>query len=314
LAAATTRLGLPGITYETAVKATDKGEMIGTFKEHNVESPWFFVIKNENDFENTRNMLSYPCILKPTDNAGSRGVILVKNETELDNGYSYSKSQSRHGAVIAEEYMQGDEVSIEVMVVMGTPYILAVTDKLTTGAPYFVEMGHSQHSQLSQEDILKIKDLASRAVKAIGIDYGPAHVEIMLTKNGPRMVELGARMGGDCITTHLVPLSTGIDMLKATIDVALGLEPDITPKFDKGSAIRYFDVPCGIIESIKGIKQAKQIEGVKEITFSKSVGDKVTSIRSSLDRVGYVIAQGKNVREAIDICNQAMELINITIQ
>ena len=75
-------------------------------------------------------------------------------------------------------------------------------------------------------------------MNSIGINHGPAHVEIMLTDQGPKMIELGARMGGDCITTHLVPLSTGIDMVKATIQIALGECPSIAPRFDKGAAIR----------------------------------------------------------------------------
>jgi biotin carboxylase len=81
----------------------------------------------------------------------------------------------------------------------------------------------------------------------------------MLTDKGPCMIELGARMGGDYITTHLVPLSTGIDMVMATINIALGKKPDIIPKFQKGSAILYSDVPEGIISSIEGIEQALKI-------------------------------------------------------
>lgn len=254
IAAATTLLGLPGISMDTAVKTTDKWEMIKAFKEHDVESPWFYIIERENDWDFVRKRITSPCVLKPTDNAGSRGVILVETVQKLDEAYQYSKSQSRGGKVIVEEYMRGNEVSVEVIVYKGKVHILAITDKLTTGAPYFVEMGHSQPSRLPEKDLLKIRDLTSRAIKAVGIENGPAHVEVMQTKQGPKMIELGARMGGDCITTHLVPLSTGIDMVKATIDIALGIEPDIIPKFSKGSAIRFFKDPCGVIESIEGWK------------------------------------------------------------
>ena len=165
--------------------------------------------------------------------------MLIENREELERAVRYSSSNGREGSVIVEEYLQGSEVSVEVMVIDGEVHILQVTDKLTTGAPHFVEMGHSQPSRLRNEDIKAIRDLAARAVKSVGIDNGPAHVEIMLTDKGPKMIELGARMGGDCITTHLVPLSTGIDMVKATIQIALGEQPDIAPKFNKGAAIRY---------------------------------------------------------------------------
>lgn len=313
IAAATSRLGLPGISMDTAIKSTDKGEMIKAFKEHGVESPWFHIIDNVTVLNALLPHLSYPCILKPTDNAGSRGVMLVKSVDELIAAYQYSVSQSRGGLVILEEYMTGPEVSVEVMVVDGEPHVLQVTDKLTTGAPYFVEMGHNQPSMLPAEDVEKIKDLACRAVKSVGINCGPSHVEIKLTPTGPKMVELGARMGGDCITTHLVPLSTGVDMIKATIDVSLGLTPDITPTLHKGSAIRFFDAPNGIITTIEGVEEAKSIAGVQEISFTKNVGDEVTEIHSSLDRCGFVIAQCDSANDAIEVCERAKKEIQIII-
>ena len=313
IAAATSRLGLPGISMDTAIKSTDKGEMIKSFKEHGVESPWFYIVDSVASLSALLPALTYPCILKPTDNAGSRGVMLVESADELIEAYHYSVGQSRGGLVILEEYMTGPEVSVEVMVVDGEPHVLQVTDKLTTGAPYFVEMGHNQPSMLPAEDVEKIKNLACRAVKSVGINSGPSHVEIKLTPDGPKMVELGARMGGDCITTHLVPLSTGVDMIKATIDVALGLTPSIVPTLQKGSAIRFFDAPNGIIAAIEGAEEAKSVAGVQEISFTKNVGDEVAEIHSSLDRCGFVIAQCDSATEAIEVCEKAKEKIQITI-
>lgn len=313
IAAAISRLGLPGISMDTAIKSTDKGEMIKAFKEHGVESPWFYIIEKEEQLQEVMPQIEYPCILKPTDNAGSRGVMLVNSEAELMEAYKYSVSQSRGGWVILEEYMTGPEVSVEVMVVDGEPHVLQVTDKLTTGAPYFVEMGHNQPSMLPANDVVRIKDLACRAVKSVGINCGPSHVEIKLTPSGPKMVELGARMGGDCITTHLLPLSTGVDMIKATIDVSLGLVPDITPTLQKGSAIRFLDAPNGIIKAIEGVEMAQNIDGIQEVSLTKTIGDEVTDIHSSLDRCGFVIAQCDSANDAIEVCEKAKKEIQITI-
>lgn len=313
IAAATSLLGLPGISMDTAIKSTDKGEMIKAFKEHGVESPWFYIIEKAEQLQEVMPQIEYPCILKPTDNAGSRGVMLVNTEAELMEAYQYSVSQSRGGWVILEEYMTGPEVSVEVMVVDGEPHVLQVTDKLTTGAPYFVEMGHNQPSMLPENDVERIKDLACRAVKSVGINCGPSHVEIKLTPSGPKMVELGARMGGDCITTHLVPLSTGVDMIKATIDVSLGLTPDIVPTLQKGSAIRFLDAPNGIIKVIEGVEKAQNIDGVQEVSLTKTVGDEVTDIHSSLDRCGFVIAQCDTANEAIKVCEKAKDLVLVKI-
>lgn len=311
IAKATTTLGLAGIGYDTAVKSTDKGEMIKAFEAYGVEHPWYYIIKDKEQFNKVLSCIKFPCIIKPTDNAGNRGVTYAANKKELIESYDYSYSNSRSGNVIIEEYMSGREVSVEIIVVDSVVNIIAITDKQTLGIPHFVEVGHSQQSQLKYEDISKIKDLAIRAVQAIGINNSPAHVEIMLTDDGPKMVELGARLGGGCITTHLVPLSTGVDMIKAVIDLSLGKKPDISPKFDKGSALLHITNVEGIIKHISGIEDAMKIEGVQEVTLLKEEGDEVHYFKNGSDRIGYVIAQGVDAKDALIKCEKALQLINI---
>jgi Biotin carboxylase len=308
------KLNLVGITYDTAIKCTDKGEMIKAFEAGNVAHPWYFIVNEPDELELISDKLTYPCISKPTDNSGSRGVILINNLSELREAVRYSSDKSRKGSIIIEEYLSGREVSVEVIVYEGVAYVLQVTDKLTTGAPYFVEMGHSQPSALDKSGIEAIEKLAAQAVIAVGIDNSPAHVEIMLTENGPKMIELGSRMGGDCITTHLVPLSTGIDMIKATIQIALGETPDLTEKLHCGSAIRYINAPRGYISSISGIEDAESIDGVREVVILKQANDYIDNIHSSTDRIGFVIAQNDTSRKAIESCVQAMDAIEIKIE
>ncbi len=314
IAAAAKALSLPAISPETAVKATDKGEMIKAFEAAGVEHPWYFILSSPEELEAVLDKIDYPCVSKPTDNSGSRGVMLIHSEEELRAAIRYSSENGRSGGVIVEEYLKGSEVSVEVVVLDGVPHVLQVTDKLTTGAPHFVEMGHSQPSRLPEKDIAAIKDLASRAALSVGIKNGPAHVEIMSTEKGPRMIELGARMGGDCIMTHLVPLSTGIDMVGACIRIACGETPDVTPKRSMGSAIRFFDAPAGVIESIEGVEAAKAIPGVTEISFTKGVGDEAGEIGSSTDRVGFVIAEAATAEEAVRICEEALATVKITVK
>lgn len=308
------KLHLHSINYETAVKATDKYDMIKAFREHDVPSPWFFVVDTLEELKAHETEVTFPCIIKPTDNAGSHGVAKVYSFQELLNNYEYAHSCSRHGKVIVEEFLDGPEVSVEVMVVNGVVNILQITDKITTEAPHFVEMGHTQPSRLPVAMQEAIRNVTVAACKAIGIDKGPAHVEMKVTKRGPVMIELGARMGGDNITTHLVPLSTGIDMVASTIKVALGDDPDIGPTLHCGSAIRYFEVPFGIIKAIENVEEAKKISGVKQITFTKEVGEESTPIQCSNDRIGFVIAQGETAEDAVKSCEEAMKMIKVTIE
>lgn len=314
VAAVASSLGLPGITMETAIKATDKGEMIKAFADNNVEHPWFYIIKNTNDLLDVLPLLTYPCVIKPTDNAGNRGVSYVECEKEILELYIYSYNNSRSGTVIIEEYMEGQEVSVELIVKDNIVNILSVTDKLTLGKPFFVEVGHSEPSMLNDDAVKKIKDLATRAVLAVGINNSPAHVEIMLTDDGPKMVELGARMGGGCITTHLVPLSVGIDMLQCVMDISMGKDVSLIPKFLKGSALRHISGVEGKIVAINGIEKALKLEGVKEITMLKNIGDELTYFKNGSDRVGYVIAQADSASDAIEICNKALSLIEIKVE
>lgn len=306
--------GLPGISFDAAVKATDKGEMIKAFEAYGVEHPWYHIVPVPDALDTMLDEINYPCIMKPTDNAGSRGVVLCHNREELRREYEYSHRESRGGAVIIEEYLQGPEFSVEVMVLDGEPHVLQITDKLTTGAPHFVEMGHSQPTRQSSAIQEKIRDLTVRACEAVGIDIGPAHVEMILTKDGPKMVELGARMGGDCITTHLVPLSTGIDMVGSTIRLSCGDTIDLVPKFNKGSAIRYFNMSNGKIKTIDGIDKAEKIPGVQEISIVHGVGETIGDIDDSTDRIGFVIAQADTAYEAVKVCENAMAAISIRVQ
>jgi biotin carboxylase len=258
-----------------------------------------------------------PFIVKPADNSGSRGIYLVNDpsdDAEIEAAYAHCRPHSRAGDVVVEEYMRGPEVSVETLTIDGICHVIQITDKLTTGAPHFVEMGHSQPTRLSQETADRIREVAIAANRAIGITFGPSHTEIIVTDEGPKVVELGARLGGDCITTHLVPLSTGIDMVECCIRVALGEQPNIAPKHQKGSAIRYFSQTPGTIRAIEGEDDAKAVNGVRQIEFVHSIGDTITAVTDSASRMGFVIAQGDSADTAVTICEKALDKIHIAIE
>lgn len=230
-------------------------------------------------------------IVKPADNSGSRGVDLLKNNDaeSLKNAFEYSKSFSRTGESVVEEYMEGSEVSVETMSIDGECHVIQITDKITTGVPYFVEMGHSQPSMLSEKIKGEIAEVAKAANKALGISNGPSHTEIKVTKDGPKIVELGARLGGDNITTHLVPLSTAVNMVECCIRIALREVVDITAKYNKAAAIRYFKTSSGKVKNIIGIHDAELVPGVTQVSIVHGIGEKLKEIKSSTDRAGFVV-------------------------
>ena len=317
VAAVSKELGLVGITEETALKATNKACMREALKECGVPVPKFYVVSCREEYNAAVLRFDVPFIVKPADNSGSRGVVKIEDLSDKNmifDAYDYSRSSSRSGNVIVEEYMNGPEVSVETLTVNGECNVIQITDKITTGAPYFVEMGHTQPSGLSDEIKQRISEVAKQANKAIGITNGPSHTEIIVTSDGPKIVELGARLGGDCITTHLVPLSTGVDMVECCIKIALGENPDIASKFAKGSAIRYLACGAGRIESINGVYEAKALDGIRQVSIVHDVGETISEIRSSSDRVGFVVAQGDTLADAVNKCNRAIEMINIYVE
>lgn len=312
-------LDLIGIDEKTAINATNKSKMRDALKAYGVPIPMYFSVEDYDQYikaiDNLRNK-KYKCIVKPADNSGSRGIRLVENYDidQLKKIYDYCKKNSNSGKLVVEEYMQGPEVSVETISRNGTCNVIQITDKLTTGAPYFVEIGHNQPSQLPIDIIEKIKKVAIDANKAIGIKNGPSHTEIKVTKDGPKIVELGARLGGDNITTHLVPYSTGVNMVEACINIALGQEVDIRKKFQKASATRYKKCDVGKIIKITGVDQANKIQGVKDVKIVHGVGEESRQIKSSNDRVAYVISQAENTSKATLSCEKALEKIKIEVE
>lgn len=304
-------LGLVGISKETALKATNKAFMRDALQDCNVPIPLYHRVNDYQGFLEAVNDIvgrGYKCIVKPADNSGSRGVDLLKSQTpeNLQKAYDYSKTFSRTGELVVEEYMEGSEVSVETLSINGMCHVIQITDKITTGAPYFVEMGHSQPSMLSEKIKEEIAEVAKAANKALGIMDGPSHTEIKVTKDGPKIVELGARLGGDNITTHLVPLSTGVNMVECCIKIALGEAPDLTVKCNKAATIRYFKTSCGIVKNIIGIHDAELVPGVKQVSIVHGVGEELKEIKSSTDRAGFVICQADSVVEAVNECEVAI--------
>lgn len=316
VAAVAEELNIIGISKETALKATNKAIMRECLQEFNVPIPVFYRVDRYDEYLKSVQQVGGKCIVKPADNSGSRGVFLINdmNDQELvEYAFEYSKKFSNSGEIVVEEYMVGAEVSVETLSVGGKVHIIAITDKLTTGAPRFVEMGHSQPSCLSENIKKQIEEVTNAAVMALGIKEGPSHTEIIVTTEGPKVVEIGARLGGDNITTHLVPLSTGVDMVKCCIEIALGRKPELESKINLGSAIRYFETHYGKLISISGVDQARQNASVQQISFVKNVGDDICEINSSSDRVGFIITQAIDAFTAINNCEMAKNLIKFQI-
>ncbi len=309
-------LGLPGYSVETAIKATNKVEMLKAFEAHGVSHPLFQLV-NKEDIDSFELSIPFPVITKPTDSAGGRGVSIVKSMAELRDALLFSSNAGRSGNVLVEEYMAGPEVSVEVLVSGGVAHVLQVTDKLTSGEPNFYEVGHSQPSALAQETKEKIKELAKAAVLSLGIDNSPAHVEIITTPEGPKMVELGARLGGDCITSFLIDNSvSGVNMTAAAILLAMGKTPDISNYRDSGKsvAIKFIPTKKGLLKEINNVEKASSMDGTIAVFITGKVGKIYEDATDDSARFGYVVCEGATTKEAMDLCDKAISEINFVLE
>jgi len=306
--------GLPGLTEEVALVVTRKDLMRQALGRGGVPCPRSCPVANAVELKSAWGVLPHPVIVKPVDSSGSHGVTLVVEQGGLESALTHALAHSRAGRAVAEEFMVGREFSVETLSVEGRLRVLQVTEKQTSGPPHFVESGHFQPANLTPPEREALEGITAAAARVLGIETGPTHTEVMLTPAGPRIVEVGARLGGDYITSDLLPLSTGIDMVGLTLELALGQEPVIPEPFCRGAAIRYLWPRPGRITRIEGATAARAVPGLVRLELFKQVGHMVGPVTGSRERVGYVIASGADARAAVTSAELACSLVRFDVE
>lgn len=307
-------LHLHGISRDTALRATNKHLMREAFESYGAPSPKSFCTDLETEGWRIFSSFGRKVILKPSRNSGSRGVAEVEPGTVrkvFSELFMRAKEESRDASVMIEQFIEGPEFSVEIIVWNGEVHVLQVTDKKTTEAPYFVELGHNQPSLFPAPIVDAVKDAAVRGVKALGLNDCAAHAEVKVQEGQAYLMEIGARLGGDFISTELTHLSSGIDMVAAAIDVALGIEPDLAPKSDpQGVAIRYFTPKPGRVLAIEN-EDAMSRPDVYDAEIYVKPGDVVREVKSSLDRSGHAIVTAPTATQAIDLADHLISTVKI---
>ncbi|MFC1917392.1 ATP-grasp domain-containing protein [Chloroflexota bacterium] len=314
VAAVAEEIGLPGLRLEVARIVTDKALMREKYAEHAVPSPDFRVVFSPEEASRAVKELSIPVVIKPADNAGSRGVSLVDEESQVEDAFVAAEGFSEQGKVIIESFMEGVEVSVEAFVYQGKAEILALSDKIRTLPPYLLDttvIFPSGYPAKVQDGIVEI---TRRAIKAVGINDGPVHIEIMMTPDGPKMVELAARGPGFKVFTDIIPYVTGVDVVEGVIKLALGEEPDLTIRANRGAVLKFIEARPGRIKEIRGIEQVKGIHEVYDFEFYLGIGDKIKPLTCGDDRVGHIISFANSREEAIEVVKRAEKLLIIEVE
>lgn len=234
--------------------------------------------------------LNYPIVLKPIDSSGSRGVVICDSLKQATIAIKETFKVTNSDTILVEELLLGDEISAECFVYKGEVTVVQVTDKIITRPPYNVELAHIQPSQFKRQFIVTIKQMLQKIVDYIGLDNCPLHPEFKISGDQITFIEMGPRLGGDYITSHLTPLSTGVNMEKELLKIAIGEIPVFMEQFERASMVKYIELPAG--KTIKSIDVDKQLS-VKKITdlfdVSLKEGFKIPPIIDSLTRYGSLV-------------------------
>lgn len=238
------------------------------------------------------------------DRSGSRGITKVDNlqdNSVIENAFSSAYDDAFNKEVIVEEFIDGDEYSCEAISYDGHHTILGITKKFTTGAPHFIELGHISQASLADDKKLEVQQIIVKALDCLQVRFGASHSEFKITPNGEiKIIEIGSRMGGDCIGSDLVGLSTGYDFLKMIIEVAVSKQPTIkkTLPMYPYSAIRFSF-------SLDDTRLIQEIEKeYPEIIRQKIIPGEVKKVTDSSMRMGFIIA-------TFDDYNQAARILGL---
>jgi len=300
---------------EVVERSLDKWLMKQAFIAHNVPCAQGMIFKkDENITKDSINLLPYPLIMKPKDATSSQGVYKIVSINDIKKYITISRSFSKTGEIIIEEFLYGPELSVEAVTFKGKTTIVQFTEKFITPFPRTVEMGHLQPATLTDIQRRKVSEVVITAITAIGIDNSASHTEVKLTKEGPKIIEIGARLGGDFISSYLTLHSCGVNMDRAAIQVALGDKPDLIHKFSRYSFIKYIELEAGkrIVE-VRDYSDILNEPGVLFANVFVKPGETIPKITDSAKRPACVLVQGNSREQVFEMTDRKAEMLKSKI-
>ena len=308
------RLALPHpLAPETAVLATSKVRQRERFAEARVPQPETRICRSVDEARAAAAELGLPCVVKAPDRQGQRGLAFVADESALADAAAAALDASRSGACLVEEWVEGQEVTVNAFSSGGRFYPLTVTDRVRAEPPAFgVALAHVWPSALPSAAVGAAIEAARRAAAALGIVSGPTYTQIVVGAEGPRVVELAARLGGGH-DAELCDAALGIDLNELALAAALG-EPipqhAFTPVDPAGGAVTQFLVaPRGELRDVEGVEDAQAAAGVVRVRVYRRPGHVFGALRFGADRAGAVQAIGSSRKQALERAAAAAERI-----
>lgn len=304
------QMGIPGNSYEAATiiknKYLTKKRLIDAGADDTKQA---FIVREGENFDSVRAQAEYPLMIKPCDSSGSRGVTKVFSEDELAGAIELAIANSITRGAYIESFIEGREYGVESIVIEGEVNVLGIMKKLMTRPPHYAELGHAIPSMLSPEIEDKIRTCVALAIKAVGITSGAVNVDLILTDEGAvHIVDMGARMGGNLIGSHIIPYGTGYEYMSAMIKVATGDEVDLMPQSHGAVATRLLAFDKGHIDRAPDFRK---IEKEYDVEIHHHIEDdmNVNEYHSNGDGLGYIVARAETFEEATEKAKRAYEYL-----
>jgi len=313
------RFGLIAVSEKVARNTTHKGARYTKLSKADVPTPGFLVLTDGDACGGQEFPL--PCVVKPTDSSGSRGVRLVRERSELADACTEAANLSSEGDVILEEYTPGAEISIEGFIHDGDLKITGFAERNfiddSSHYPYFLEDGSTIPASFPDPVDREARDLFRQAVQALEIDAGPAKGDLVVTDAGVLVIEITSRLSPG-FASRIVPLTSGVELLDATIRWATaGPVPAalFEPKFERAMAHRYYRHQAGRITAIRGLDDLHHMPGVKDVMVVQpfQVGDVLAPL-SYMSRLFYIITVGESADEAVGFAESALASVQIDVE
>ena len=297
------RLGLSHpLSPQTAAVAVSKLRQRERLAEHGVPQPeWRLVTDAPDD-------LAVPLVVKPPDRQGQTGLSLVRDREHLQGAVETAVSASRTSVALVEELVEGPEVTVNAFSTGGHFHPLAVNDRITATdeAAFGVALAHAWPSEHEVEGAIEV---AGAAAKALGIENGPTYTQVVLGPEGPKVMELAARVGGGH-DAELCLAAIGVDLNGLALAAALGEPVEVPdPQPQGGACVRFLVAPAGTLESVDGMEEALALEGIVDARVYRRPGWTFTPLRRGADRAGFVLATGSSRDDALGKADRAAELI-----
>lgn len=306
------KLGLPVLPLQTAEISKSKYKIIRCLADHgcNIKGDFFEMHAPEDALNHE---FSLPCVIKPSDGSGSKGVSLVYKEAQLKDAIRYAYDNARYGEFYAESLIPGEEYSAEAFVYNGETYVYAIVKTTFEKNPATGEIsyGHRTPSGLPAKQERMIEEEVKKAIRALNITMASVNFDIILSKEDgkPYVIDCGIRVGQNLLASHLVPLSRGVSIIDNTISLALGEAVDAVPKFTKCIATRLLIYKPGTISEIKPMDDVIGKNGVIDVVLRKKCGDLQNEYREKSDSCGWVITTGKTPDEAEENASIAKKIL-----